>query len=93
MIFYTSKVKNDLKILKRKSLLESVISQFGKSNFSLSPLIDFTNWSKLEEIKNNSLNNYVEGLMIKKVDSIYEKGRAVIIGISGKEILILLILF
>ena len=76
ILYFKGKKCTDLKILKRKSLLESVISQFGKSNFSLSPLIDFTNWRKLEEIKNNSLNNYVEGLMIKKVDSIYEKGRA-----------------
>jgi DNA ligase-1 len=61
--------------LERKELLNKFFSHFSSPYYSLSPIIPFSNWKSLELIKSNSLNNHIEGLMIKRSSSLYEKGR------------------
>ena len=38
-------------------------------------MIDFVSWNDLKSIKENSLSNHIEGIMLKNKNSIYKSGR------------------
>ena len=59
----------------RRKYLSSFIKYKSFKNFSLSKFIDFTSWNDLRIIKENALNNHIEGVVIKNKDSLYKKGR------------------
>jgi DNA ligase-1 len=69
---------NDLRqepLLKRRLLLQSVIAQHTSSVLQLSPHLSFPSWDQLSELREKSRANNSEGLMLKRLDSVYETGR------------------
>ena len=75
ILFFNDLDCRSLPFLKRRSYLNSFIRQKKVSNISLSKFINFSSWDHLKNIKENSLNNHVEGVVVKNKDSIYQKGR------------------
>ena len=65
----------NLDLANRKIELESLLKNLKVSNISLSPLINFNSWNDLKNIRNKSLNNHIEGIMLKKKNSLYLRGR------------------
>ena len=65
----------NLDLANRKIKLESLLKSLKVSNISLSPLINFNSWNDLKNIRNKSLNNHIEGIMLKKKNSPYLRGR------------------
>ena len=59
----------------RRNKLEKFITSLNHSNISLSPLINFKSWNELKSIRESSLNNHIEGVMLKNKFSEYKKGR------------------
>ena len=76
----------------RRNKLEKFITSLNHSNISLSPLINFKSWNELKSIRESSLNNHIEGVMLKNKFSEYKKGRNSNGCINGKEIRFFLIL-
>ena len=65
----------NLNLSSRKKKLESLLKILNVSNISFSPLINFNSWNDLKNLRNKSLNNHIEGIMLKKKNSLYVKGR------------------
>ena len=60
----------------RRAMLEKVISQLStKEVVALSPVVDFASWEQLAEIREGARNINSEGIMLKKLDSLYHSGR------------------
>lgn len=60
----------------RRAKLEVILTPAdNESAFSLSPLINFDDWSELKNIRKQSFDMRAEGLMIKRKDSSYQTGR------------------
>jgi DNA ligase-1 len=60
----------------RRSLLEKVIAQLVTQNIVfLSPIVTFDSWSQLAEVRQGARDINSEGLMLKKLDSLYHSGR------------------
>lgn len=60
----------------RRELLAKAIQHLPEQNqILLSPLIDFRNWDELTELRKTSRNINSEGIMLKKLDSLYHTGR------------------
>lgn len=70
---------NDIRTLalsERRNLLETVIAQLSSTEVAvLSPVISFTDWDALAEIRKGSRDNNSEGIMLKKLSSFYHSGR------------------
>lgn len=60
---------------KRRVLLEKIISDINNKTLRISPLVIFDPWYDLEAIRSFSRDNGAEGLMLKKVSSVYQSGR------------------
>lgn len=67
---------------KRRMLLEEIVhkaytdaSDIAHLPIRLSPVISFTSWESLADIRSGSRNIGAEGLMLKRKDSIYQVGR------------------
>ena len=63
----------NLNLSSRKKKLESLLKILNVSNISLSPLINFNSWNDLKNLRSKSLNNHIEGIMLKKKNSPYLK--------------------
>jgi DNA ligase-1 len=59
----------------RKSILNQLIQDTDSALLISSPDIPFTEWHELTIARNQSRQNYAEGLMLKKKDSPYLSGR------------------
>lgn len=60
----------------RRRLLEETVSQMSSTDVAiLSPVIEFTSWEELAEIRKGSRDNNSEGIMLKKLSSFYHSGR------------------
>lgn len=59
----------------RRARLESFVEQAGSDRVDLSPLVPVTTLEKLEEARNNPPAPEIEGLMLKRWDSVYVAGR------------------
>lgn len=60
----------------RRRLLVAMISKVNTNEIAiLSPVIDFTDWDELAEIRKCSRENNSEGIMLKKLSSFYHSGR------------------
>ncbi len=60
----------------RRKLLEQTISQLAdQSIVALSPVVTFSNWAELAELREGSRAINSEGIMLKKLDSSYHSGR------------------
>jgi DNA ligase-1 len=59
----------------RRDRLSEIIEQAPHDRFDLSPLVDFTTWDELDELRSTPPDPVIEGVMIKRRDSIYQAGR------------------
>lgn len=62
-------------MLKRRELLEELLSQYKFERLLLSELVDFKAWQDLAEVREHSREHFCEGLMLKRKDSAYQVGR------------------
>lgn len=60
---------------RRKILVDIIAALQIKDVAILSPVIDFNDWEQLAEIRKESRANNSEGIMLKKLDSLYHSGR------------------
>ncbi|MGG7519280.1 cisplatin damage response ATP-dependent DNA ligase [Allorhizobium undicola] len=65
-----------LPFMERRARLAAIIEGERHDRFDLSPLIDFDNWEMLDQFRRNPPEAVIEGVMIKRRDSIYQAGRA-----------------
>jgi DNA ligase-1 len=69
---------NDIReamLAERRMLLERIVQQIKHPALLLSPLISFTTWEELANLRMQSRNIGSEGIMLKRKDSIYQVGR------------------
>ncbi|MDQ0456308.1 cisplatin damage response ATP-dependent DNA ligase [Rhizobium paknamense] len=62
--------------LDRRARLATIIESERPERFDLSPLIAFESWDELDRLRHNPPDPVIEGVMIKRKDSIYQAGRA-----------------
>lgn len=60
---------------RRRELLEKIISDINNKTLRISPLVIFDSWDDLEAIRSFSRDNGAEGLMLKRLSSVYQSGR------------------
>ncbi|MEO0983022.1 MAG: cisplatin damage response ATP-dependent DNA ligase [Pseudomonadota bacterium] len=73
-----SEGEEDLRTLafqSRRARLERFMTSLASGRFDLSPLLKFDNAAELEAARNNPPAAEIEGLMLKRWDSVYEPGR------------------
>ncbi len=61
----------------RRKLLENIVIQVKHSTILISPVIDFSSWDKLTELRGQSREYGAEGFMLKRKSSTYQVGRKV----------------
>lgn len=59
----------------RRTKLEAFIQKLNSDRIDLSPLIDLTDLASLEQARNAPPAPEIEGIMLKRWDSVYEAGR------------------
>lgn len=62
--------------LERRTYLTDLIEAAPHDRFDLSPLVAFSNWQELDELRKAPPDPVIEGVMIKRKDSVYQAGRA-----------------
>ena len=69
---------NDIResfLSERRALLEKIVSQVNHPALLLSPVISFTSWDELTNLRLQSRNMGSEGIMLKRKQSSYQVGR------------------
>ena len=61
----------------RRALLEEIVAAVHHPVLLISPVINFSNWARLAEIRNGSREMGAEGIMLKRKSSTYQVGRKV----------------
>ena len=59
----------------RRNKMEEVLQNINHNSIQLSPIINFTNWDDLAELRKTSREMNSEGIMLKRKNSIYQVGR------------------
>ncbi|KQV32491.1 ATP-dependent DNA ligase [Rhizobium sp. Root1203] len=59
----------------RRDRLSDIVELAPHERFDLSPLVDFTSWEELDRLRSAPPDPVIEGVMIKRRDSIYQAGR------------------
>ena len=59
----------------RRARLEAWMAKKPRQRFDLSPLVVFTDWAHLAELREQMRQDGIEGLMLKRADSTYVAGR------------------
>lgn len=62
-------------LAQRRKKLEEVVQQINRPQLLLSPVIGFDNWPQLAALRLDARNQGSEGLMLKRMDSVYQVGR------------------
>jgi DNA ligase 1 len=62
--------------LARRERLSVLIDQLEPRRFDLSPLVPFSTWEELEKLRAAPPDPVIEGVMLKRLDSSYQAGRA-----------------
>lgn len=62
--------------LERRKGLTELIDQAPHDRFDLSPIVPFSSWQELDDLRKAPPDPVIEGVMIKRKDSIYQAGRA-----------------
>lgn len=62
--------------LERRKHLTDLIEIAPHDRFDLSPLVPFANWQELDDLRKAPPDLVIEGVMIKRKDSVYQAGRA-----------------
>lgn len=63
------------KLSERRDKLEALLTENGSGRLILSPSIHFSGFTELEEIRSQARERSVEGVMLKRLDSVYQAGR------------------
>ncbi len=72
---YDYKDLREQPLSERRTLLEQVYASVNHPVLLISPLIEFTDWDQLSELRTNSRAMGAEGLMLKRRASAYQVGR------------------
>jgi DNA ligase 1 len=64
-----------LSFAERRQRLETWYSRAPRPALDLSPLVPFTSWQELRELRDGARERGIEGLMLKRADSLYVAGR------------------
>ena len=64
-----------LSFAERRRRLEAWYAQAPRPNLDLSPMVPFTSWDELAELRDGARQRGIEGLMLKRADSLYVSGR------------------
>ncbi|HEY1794753.1 MAG TPA: cisplatin damage response ATP-dependent DNA ligase [Stellaceae bacterium] len=64
-----------LPLSERRYRLEAWYGNAPRDRLDLSPLVPFSSWDQLKEMRENARANGIEGLMLKRRDSAYLSGR------------------
>jgi DNA ligase-1 len=64
-----------LPFVERRRRLETWYDAAPRPRFDLSPLIPFAAWNELEALREGARERSIEGLMLKRADSVYVAGR------------------
>ena len=75
ILFHKNLDVRRLSFEKRRFFLEKYVQEVNHPNISISSLIAFNSWDDLRIIKEKSLNDHIEGIMLKNKNSIYKSGR------------------
>ena len=62
--------------VQRRERLARLIDASQPTRFDLSPLVPFSSWDELERLRIDPPDPVIEGVMIKRLDSVYQAGRA-----------------
>jgi DNA ligase 1 len=62
--------------LTRRERLSALVDQLEPRRFDLSPLVRFSTWEELEQLRAAPPDPVIEGVMLKRLDSSYQAGRA-----------------
>jgi DNA ligase-1 len=65
----------NLPLVDRRQRLETWFGAIARERFDLSPLIPFADWDALKAIRAGARDQGIEGLMLKRADSLYVAGR------------------
>ncbi len=60
---------------KRRRRLEAWHARVGPERMDVSPLVPFSSWEELKALREGARENGIEGLMLKRRDSLYVAGR------------------
>ncbi|MBB3563276.1 DNA ligase-1 [Rhizobium sp. BK512] len=61
--------------IERRDRLSEIIDRSPHDRFDLSPLVPFSTWEQLDDLRAAPPDPVIEGVMIKRRDSIYQAGR------------------
>jgi ATP-dependent DNA ligase len=76
LLEYNGRDLREEPLANRRKLLEQTISQLADQGIvALSPVVTFSNWAELAELREGSRAINSEGIMLKKLDSLYHSGR------------------
>ncbi|WP_285008468.1 ATP-dependent DNA ligase [Pedobacter faecalis] len=76
LLEHNTRDMRDVALRERRRLLEQVFAEIGDATMvSLSPTISFSTWEELAELRQGSRDMNSEGIMLKKLDSLYHSGR------------------
>ncbi|MDB5250040.1 MAG: ATP-dependent ligase LigC [Segetibacter sp.] len=64
-------------LTERRQQLQAILEPLTTPVIILSPVVQFTEWNELSELRKTSRENGAEGFMIKRKSSIYQVGRKV----------------
>jgi DNA ligase-1 len=64
-----------LPLVERRKRLELFLQHLPTDRFDLSKQIEFSQWSEIAELRLNPPNPVIEGVMLKRKDSVYVPGR------------------
>lgn len=60
----------------RREKLARLVETQEPTRFDLSPLVPFSSWEDLERLRSSPPDPVIEGVMLKRYDSVYQAGRA-----------------
>ncbi|MGR9169203.1 cisplatin damage response ATP-dependent DNA ligase [Rhizobium sp. KDH_Rht_773_N] len=61
--------------VERRDRLSEIVDRAPHDRFDLSPLVPFSNWAELDDLRAAPPDPVIEGVMIKRRNSIYQAGR------------------
>ena len=61
--------------LERRDQLSGLLAKADPRRFDLSPLVSFSSWEELDDLRRAPPDPVIEGVMLKKLDSPYQAGR------------------
>ena len=64
-----------LSFIERRHRLEAWYARAPRTALDLSPMVPFTSWGGLGELRDGARQRGIEGLMLKRADSLYVSGR------------------